>query len=215
VVRNRSSHHSYTSFEIESALRRYYNSARDQEIFEGADMNPAKVLGIVGWSGAGKTTLITGLIPILNRRGLRVATLKHAHHAFDVDQPGKDSYEHRKAGASEVIVSSSRRWVQMHEVGNGAEASLAELLLRLSPCDLVLIEGFKGDRHPKLEVHRHATGKEPLHPTDPRIVAVASDRSFPHSQLPIADLNDLEAIADLVCARAEPFAKVIDELAKS
>src|SRR5215470_12304110 len=96
-------------------------------------MTPAKVLGIVGWSGSGKTTLITRLIPVLSARGLRVATLKHAHHAFDVDQPGKDSYEHRKAGASEVIVSSSRRWVQMHEVGDGPEASLSELLRRLSP----------------------------------------------------------------------------------
>src|SRR5580692_3801149 len=108
-------------------------------------MNGAKVLGIVGWSGSGKTTLITKLIPVLTQRGLRIATLKHAHHAFDVDQPGKDSYEHRKAGACEVIVSSSRRWAQMHEVGDGAEASLAELLERVSPCDLILVEGFKSE----------------------------------------------------------------------
>src|SRR5689334_25354758 len=107
-----------------------------------------KVLGIVGWSGSGKTTLLTRLIPLLVSRGLRVATLKHAHHAFDVDQPGKDSYEHRKAGASEVIVSSARRWVQMHEVGDGAEATLPELLMKLSPCDIVLIEGFKRERYP-------------------------------------------------------------------
>src|ERR1700733_11449619 len=134
--------------------------------------DPMKVLGIIGWSGSGKTTLITRLIPVLRARGGRVATLKHAHHAFDVDQSGKDSYEHRKAGAVEVIVSSSRRWVQMHEVGNdGPEATLAELLRRLSPCDLVLIEGFKTERHPKLEVFRKANGKEPLHPGDERIVA--------------------------------------------
>jgi molybdopterin-guanine dinucleotide biosynthesis adapter protein len=177
-------------------------------------MNLAKVLGIVGWSGAGKTTLITKLIPILARRGLRVATLKHAHHAFDVDQPGKDSYEHRKAGASEVIVSSSRRWVQMHEVGSGAEASLAELLGRLSPCDLVLIEGFKGERHPKLEVYRQATDKGPLHPTDSRIVAIASDRGFPDARLPVVDLNDVESVADLVCARAEPLADVVHDVTK-
>src|ERR1700742_1316374 len=105
--------------------------------------NKAKVLGIAGWSGSGKTTLLTRLIPLLVSRGLRVATLKHAHHAFDVDQPGKDSYEHRKAGASEVIVSSARRWVQMHEIGEGVEATLADLLAKVSPCDLILIEGFK------------------------------------------------------------------------
>src|SRR5580692_5795087 len=115
-------------------------------------MTSARVLGIAGWSGSGKTTLITKLIPLLGQRGVRVATLKHAHHAFDVDHPGKDSYEHRKAGAVEVIVSSARRWVQMHEVGAGQEATLAELLQRLSPCDLVLIEGFKSERHSKLEV---------------------------------------------------------------
>src|ERR1700752_3461589 len=129
-------------------------------------MNEASVLGIAGWSGSGKTTLITKLIPLLAARWVRVATLKPAHHAFDVDQPGKDSYEHRKAGASEVIVSSARRWVQMHEVGDGAEATLPELLLKLSPCDLVLVEGFKSERHPKLEVFRESVGKSPLHPDD-------------------------------------------------
>src|SRR5580698_4453302 len=126
-------------------------------------MNKAKVLGLVGWSGSGKTTLLTRLIPVLLARGLKVATLKHAHHAFDVDQPGKDSYEHRKAGASEVIVSSARRWVQMHEVGTGQEATLPQLLRQLSPCDLVLIEGYKSERHPKLEIFRAAVGKEPLY----------------------------------------------------
>jgi molybdopterin-guanine dinucleotide biosynthesis protein B len=172
-------------------------------------MNAAKVLGIVGWSGSGKTTLITKLIPVLTRRGLRIATLKHAHHAFDIDQPGKDSYEHRKAGASEVIVSSSRRWAQMHEVGNGSEATLAELLGRLSPCELVLIEGFKTDRHPKLEVFRQANGKSPLHPGDNRIVAVASDQAFPEAGVPVVNLNDIEAIADLACERAEPMDEVL------
>ena len=121
--------------------------------------NETRVLGIAGWSGSGKTTLITKLIPLLAQRDIRVATLKHAHHAFDVDQPGKDSYEHRKAGAVEVIVSSAKRWVQMHEVGNGVEATLPELLRRLSPCDLVLVEGFKTERHPKMEVFRAAVGK--------------------------------------------------------
>ena len=127
-------------------------------------MSGPRVLGFVGWSGSGKTTLITKLIPLLASRGLSVATLKHAHHAFDVDQPGKDSYEHRKAGACEVLVSSARRWVQMHEVGDGAEATLPELLQRVSPCDLILVEGFKAAQHCKLEVFRHANGKAPLHP---------------------------------------------------
>src|ERR1700691_486065 len=133
-------------------------------------MNDARVLGIAGWSGSGKTTLITKLIPLLASRGVRVAQLNASHHAFDVDQPGKDSYEHRKAGAAEVIVSSARRWVQMHEIGDGMEAGLDELLRRLSPCDLVLVEGFKTERHAKLEVFRSATGKTPLHPQDPYIV---------------------------------------------
>jgi molybdopterin-guanine dinucleotide biosynthesis adapter protein len=179
-------------------------------------MSATKVLGIVGWSGSGKTTLLTQLIPLLVRRGLRIATLKHAHHAFDVDQPGKDSYEHRKAGASEVIVSSARRWVQMHEIGDGAEATLAEHLRRLSPCDLVLIEGYKSERHPKLEVFRQAVGKPALYPTDRRIVAVASDQASDQVlagvAIPQVDLNDVAAVADMVCARAEPLEQVIQSL---
>ncbi len=172
----------------------------------------ARVLGIAGWSGSGKTTLITKLIPLLAQRGIRVATLKHAHHAFDVDQPGKDSYEHRKAGACEVIVSSARRWVQMHEVGNGVEATLPQLLRRLSPCDLVLVEGFKTERHPKMEVFRAAVGKTPLHPQDRRIVAIASDRPFPEAGIPVVDINDIAAVGDMVLARAEPLEKVLTAL---
>jgi molybdopterin-guanine dinucleotide biosynthesis protein B len=175
-------------------------------------MNSARVLGIAGWSGSGKTTLITKLIPLLASRGIRVATLKHAHHAFDVDQPGKDSYEHRKAGACEVIVSSARRWVQMHEVGDGTEATLAQLLARLSPCDLVLVEGFKTGQHPKMEVYRREVGKTPLHPEDTRIVAIASDADFPGAGIPRVDLNDIEAVAAMVLARAEPLEKVIATL---
>ncbi len=178
-------------------------------------MNEMKVLGIVGWSGSGKTTLLTRLIPLLTGRGLRISTLKHAHHAFDVDQPGKDSYEHRKAGASEVIVSSARRWVQMHEIGDGVEATLAEHLRRLSPCDLVLIEGYKTERHPKLEVFRESVGKSALHPTDPRIVAVATDKRLPNLAIPQVDLNDIAAIAQLVLARAEPLAQVLTALKSS
>ncbi|MGB6486365.1 MAG: molybdopterin-guanine dinucleotide biosynthesis protein B [Steroidobacteraceae bacterium] len=175
-------------------------------------MSSARVLGIVGWSGSGKTTLITRLIPVLIARGIRVATLKHAHHTFDVDQPGKDSYEHRKAGACEVIVSSARRWVQMHEVGDGAEATLQELLAKLSPCDLILVEGFKTERHPKLEVFREATGNPPLHPIDLRIVAIASNRPFPDAGIPVVDLNDIPAVANLVLERAEPLSAVLDAL---
>jgi len=178
-------------------------------------MNDARVLGIAGWSGSGKTTLITKLIPFLNDRGVRVATLKHAHHAFDVDTPGKDSYEHRKAGACEVIVSSARRWVQMHEVGDGPEATLADLLERLSPCDLVLVEGFKTEQHPKLEVFRRAVGKTPLHPEDNRIVAIASDESFPSAGVLTVDINDIAAVAQLILARAEPLQKVIANLRAS
>ena len=175
-------------------------------------MNGARVLGIVGWSGSGKTTLITRLIPVLIARGIRVATLKHAHHKFDVDQPGKDSYEHRKAGACEVIVSSARRWAQMHEIGDGAEATLPELLAKVSPCDLILVEGFKTERHPKLEVFRQATGNPPLHPTDLRIVAIASDRTFPDAGIPVVDLNDVAAVAGLVLERAEPLGAVLAAL---
>ena len=177
-------------------------------------MNRARVLGLVGWSGSGKTTLITKLIPLLSGRGLTVATLKHAHHAFDVDQPGKDSYEHRRAGACEVLVSSARRWVQMHEVGDAEEATLPELLARVSPCDLILVEGFKTARHAKLEVFRQANGKPPLHPQDARILVVASDQPFPEARIPVVDLNDIPAIADLVQRCAAPLDTTLAALAE-
>lgn len=175
-------------------------------------MSTTRVLGVAGWSGSGKTTLLTRLIPVLTQRGLRVATIKHAHHAFDVDQPGKDSWAHRNAGASEVLVSSARRWVQMHELGAEPEATLAQLLGRVSPCDLVLVEGFKRQRHPKLEVFRTALGAGPLYPQDDRVVAIASDQAFPDARIPVVDLNDIPAIAAVVSARAEPLTVVIAEL---
>jgi molybdopterin-guanine dinucleotide biosynthesis protein B len=178
-------------------------------------MSRARVLGVVGWSGSGKTILITKLIPLLVGRGLRIATLKHAHHAFDVDQPGKDSYEHRKAGAGEVIVSSSRRWVQMHELGGDAEATLPQLLRRLSPCDLVLVEGYKGERHTKLEVFRQATGKNPLYPDDRHIVAIASDPVITGTGIPVVDLNDIGAVGDMVCSRAESLESLLARLEDS
>ncbi|MCJ2037323.1 molybdopterin-guanine dinucleotide biosynthesis protein B [Methylobacterium sp. J-068] len=175
-------------------------------------MNPARVIGLAGWSGAGKTTLLARLIPVLTARGLRVATIKHAHHAFDVDRPGKDSHTHRQAGAVEVIVSSARRWVQIHEVGDAAEARLPDLLRRLSPCDLVVVEGFKREAHAKLEVHRAGNDRPPLHPDDPRIVAVASDRAHPDASVPIVDLDAVEAIADLVLTLAEPMETALARL---
>ncbi len=178
-------------------------------------MQDQRVLGIAGWSGAGKTTLLKMLLPLLVARGLRVATLKHAHHEFDVDVPGKDSWVHRRAGASEVIVSSARRWVQMHELGDAPEPSLADLLARFSPCDLVLVEGFKRERHPKLEVHRPALGKPLLFPDDPHIRAVASDALLEGSHPPLVDLNDIGAVAGAVLAHAEPLDAVCARLRAS
>lgn len=142
-----------------------------------------KVLGLVGWSGSGKTTLLTALLPLFAARGLSVSTIKHAHHGFDLDRPGKDSYRHREAGAQEVLVASGTRWALMHEV-RGPEPRLPELLERLSPVDLVLVEGFKAHPYPKIEVHRPALGKPPIWPEQPGIVAVACD-SPPASPPPV------------------------------
>lgn len=177
-------------------------------------MTEPRIIGLAGWSGAGKTTLLTRLIPVLVSRGVRVATLKHAHHEFDVDQPGKDSHRHRQAGAGEVIVSSARRWVQIHEVGDAGEASLADLLRKLSPCDLVVVEGFKREAHDKIEVHRAANGRPPLHPGDPHIVGIASDTAFPEAGRPVVALDDVAGIADLVLARAAPLAAILARLEK-
>lgn len=171
-----------------------------------------RVIGLAGWSGAGKTTLLTALIPALVARGLRVATIKHAHHAFDLDRPGKDSHSHREAGASEVLVASARRWALLHELRGEAEPTLADLLRRLSPCDLVLVEGFKHGRHRRIEVFRAATGKPALHPDDPRIVAVASDTPWPEAGRPVIPLDDITAIADCVMKAAEPIADLLARL---
>lgn len=171
-----------------------------------------RVIGLAGWSGAGKTTLLARLIPVLVERGLRVSTVKHAHHAFEIDRPGKDSYLHRAAGATEVIVSSARRWAHIRETRGEGEAALPELLRRLSPCDLVLVEGFKREGHPKLEVFRAGNGRPPLHPDDPRVVAVASDRAFPEARVPVLDLDDVAGIADGVAAWSEPIEAVLRRL---
>ncbi len=163
-----------------------------------------RVIGLAGWSGAGKTTLLRRLIPVLVADGLRVSTIKHAHHAFDVDQPGKDSWEHRQAGAQEVLVASANRWALLHELRGEAEPDLADLLMRLSPVDLVLIEGFKRGGQPKLEVFRTANGKPMLHPDDPSVVAVASDSPVPGLALPWLQLDDIEGIAEAVQVHAVP-----------
>jgi molybdopterin-guanine dinucleotide biosynthesis protein B len=165
-----------------------------------------RVIGIAGWSGAGKTTLLAKLIPRLTARGVRVSTVKHAHHAFDVDQPGKDSHTHRMAGATEVLVSSVNRWALVHELRGAAEPTLSDLLAKLAPVDLVIVEGFKHGAHPKLEIYRSAVGKPPLHPDDPHIVAVASDAPVPSACVPVVGLDDVDAIADLMLAHAAPIA---------
>lgn len=156
-----------------------------------------KIFGFAGWSGSGKTTLIEKLIPLFAARGLKVSLVKHAHHTFDVDQPGKDSYRHRHAGCNEVLVSSSRRWALMHELRGAPEPGFAQLVERISPCDLLLVEGFKREQLPKLEVYRAAVGESLLHPQDPNIVAIASDQRV-DSSLPQFDLDDAPAIAEFV-----------------
>ena|SRR5438445_10685287 len=162
-----------------------------------------KVIGIAGWSGAGKTTLLTRVIPCLAGRGLRVSTVKHAHHAFDVDQPGKDSHTHREAGATEVLVSSANRFALMHELRGEGEWTLDALLEKLSPVDLVLVEGFKTQPHPKLEVYRAVVGKPLLHPQDPHIVAIASDGKV-EASVPVVSLDDIDAVTDILVAKAAP-----------
>ena len=163
-----------------------------------------RVIGIAGWSGSGKTTLLTRIIPRLVARGLSVSTLKHAHHAFDVDTPGKDSHTHRTAGATEVLVSSANRWALMHELRGAPEPGLDVLLTRLSPVDLVVVEGFKAWPVTKVEVYRKDVGKPPLHPDDKHILGIASDTPFPNSGRPVVTLDDLDAVLALMldCSEA-------------
>ena len=163
-----------------------------------------RIIGLAGWSGSGKTTLVTAVIPVLVRRGLKVATVKHAHHEFDIDQPGKDSWLHRQAGASEVAIVSSRRWAMVHELGDEPEPALGDVLEKLSPVDLVIVEGFKRHAHPKLEVYRAAVGKPLLHPDDDCIVAVATDAALPQASVPVLMLADIGGIANVLQAEALP-----------
>lgn len=172
-----------------------------------------RVIGLAGWSGAGKTTLLVKLIPALVARGLRVSTLKHAHHGFDVDRPGKDSYAHRSAGATEVLISSARRYVLMHEVRSGEEEPpLAALLRRMAAVDLLVVEGFKSYAHPKIEVHRAANGKPLLLGQSPNIRAIATDAGLGDPGVPVVHLDDVGAIAELAVSLAEPLGQVLADL---
>jgi molybdopterin-guanine dinucleotide biosynthesis protein B len=164
-----------------------------------------RIIGLAGWSGSGKTTLITKAVPRLIARGQRVSTLKHAHHGFDLDQPGKDSFVHRAAGATEVVISSAKRFAILHELRDEPEWDLPDLLKKLSPVELVLVEGYKRDAFPKLEVHRAANGKPLLAPDDPHIVAIASDRPLPEAKVPVIELDDIEGIVDLLLKHAAPI----------
>jgi molybdopterin-guanine dinucleotide biosynthesis adapter protein len=170
-----------------------------------------RIIGLAGWSGAGKTTLLAKVIPRLVARGLRVSTLKHAHHGFDVDQPGKDSHSHRMAGATEVLVGSSARFALVHELRGEDEPTLGMLIRKLSPVDLVLVEGYKREPHPKLEVHRAAVGKPLLQPEDPAIVAIASDVPLTVG-VPVVDIDDIDRIAEILVGHAAPVHEVLASL---
>jgi molybdopterin-guanine dinucleotide biosynthesis protein B len=167
-----------------------------------------RIIGIAGWSGAGKTTLLIKVIPRIIARGIKVSTIKHAHHNFDIDRPGKDSHSHRMAGATEVVVGSSRRWAVVHELRGEPEPTLAQLIEKITPGDLIVVEGYKRGSHPKLEVHRASMRKPFLHPTDPAIVAVASDEPLPGLRVPVVDLDDIEAISDVLLRHAAPVASL-------
>ena len=162
-----------------------------------------KVWGVVGWKNSGKTGLMERLVTEFVSRGLTVSTLKHAHHRFDVDHPGKDSFRHREAGATEVLLSSRNRWALMHEMRDEEEMPVDELLAKLSPVDLVLVEGYKRDRHPKVEAHRAETRNPLIAPTDDTVRAIASDSGAETEGRPTFDLNDTKAIADFIAAELE------------
>ena len=167
-----------------------------------------KLIGLAGWSGAGKTTLLTRAIPHLLQQGLRVSVIKHAHHKFDIDTPGKDSWRHREAGAEEVLVSSGTRWALMHELRGDHEPALPELLAKLSPVDLVVVEGYKTDPHRKIEVHRAANDKPLLFPNDPGIVGIACDVEVA-TPLPTVHLDDIPAVAAMMLRSAMPVADLL------
>ncbi len=165
-----------------------------------------RVLGISGWSGSGKTTLITRLLPVLVARGLTVSTIKHAHHGFDIDQPGKDSFHHRNAGANEVLISSATRWAHMGELRGACEPDLDQLIARLSPVDLVLVEGYRSEAHEKIEVCRTGSDNPLLYPDNDSVIAVATDAPLPKDPgaRTVLNLDDIDAIADFVVGLCTP-----------
>ncbi|MBV8924623.1 MAG: molybdopterin-guanine dinucleotide biosynthesis protein B [Bradyrhizobium sp.] len=167
-----------------------------------------KVIGLAGWSGAGKTTLLTRVIPLLNGQGLRVSVIKHAHHKFDIDKPGKDSWRQREAGAEEVLVSSGHRWALMHELRGEREPSLPQLLQKLSRVDLVVIEGYKSEPHRKIEVHRAGNAKPFLFPADPDIIGIVADVVV-ETRLPVVHLDDIAAVAAMMRRHATPIEDVL------
>jgi molybdopterin-guanine dinucleotide biosynthesis protein B len=167
-----------------------------------------KVIGLAGWSGAGKTTLLTRVIPHFIRQGLRISVIKHAHHSFDVDVPGKDSWVHRQSGAEEVLVSSANRWALMRELRGEVEPRLPELLKKMSPVDLVVVEGFKSEPHRKIEVYRKANGKPLLFPDDPAIAGIATDAAV-ETALPVVQLDDIPAVAAMMRQYAIPLEDVL------
>ena len=169
-----------------------------------------RIIGLAGWQNSGKTTLLARVIPRLVARGRTVSTVKHAHEDFDIDQPGKDSHSHRMAGATEVLIGSARRFALVHELRAAPEPSLKELLVKLSPVDLVIVEGYKAHPHPKLELHRASNGKPLIHPGDAWIVAVASDVPLPGCALPVIGLDDIETIADVLLVEAAPLDRVLE-----
>ena len=176
-------------------------------VMAGETGGQMKVIGLAGWSGAGKTTLLTRVIPYFIEQGLRVSVIKHAHHSFDVDVPGKDSWVHRQSGAEEVLVSSVNRWALMRELRGAPEPRLPELLKKMSPVDLVVVEGFKSEPHRKIEVHRKANGKATLFPDDPAIAGIATDAEV-ETTLPVAHLDDIPAVA----AMMRQYARAVEDV---
>jgi len=162
------------------------------------------VFGVTGWKNSGKTGLVTRLVSEMVSRGLTVSTVKHAHHAFDIDKPGADSHRHREAGASEVMIVSDNRWALMHELRGEEEPPMIQALERITPCDLILIEGYKREKHPKIETRRQESTKSGLlSPEDPTIVAIAADHDTPTDGLPRFDLDDIAGIADFIVAHLQ------------
>src|ERR1700674_3068687 len=168
-----------------------------------------RIICLGGWSGSGKTTLLSKVIPVLVQRGHTISTVKHAHHQFDTDLPGKDSHTHRVVGAKEVFISSARRWAQIHEVREDAELMLPDIFKRLSRVDLVIVEGYKAHHHPKLEVYRAVVGKPLLYPGDPWIVAIASDAPIADTELPVIDLDDVDKVIDVMLVESMPVERIL------